>query len=751
MLKRVLLGLLVTVIALQAAVSYVSSVNGERDTMQHAAAAVGTAFELSADPALADPDVAYASLRAAAADTTVNVFRTVLGYDANDAPLVTQYALLSAPTKIFRAFPLASGTPLTPEQTASTDDFMSTVDSGAAQQTAVIRELPGGVTVQVRPLHAAFDSVPTAGTYYVECSQPSSCDAFLAELAAQLNARAGGEAFSADSFTQSHQSVPGLQNNTFAILLAITYALVIFVVILVIYRQLYEAKRAAVLRLHGFSVLATWFRISGLPIALTLVVSGAIAVGLSALVPGTSAALVIEIATGVARTGAVIVIASLLTCFYIEALRLAEAIKNRKDTKLLLVLSTVLKAIFATVLIVTGAGLFTQFEDARGQQAQLGSWHDAANYGVFYPTSVGNDLGEAQSSGAGPTPAEVFDLYPLLNARGALYVESSSFTPAALQQQLPPGAYRSLVVNPNFLAAYPLVDEAGVPVSIPETETAWVVLAPASLKGQRDQLEQFFTSQRSNVGQAESAVFGRPVSDAVAAQKVQIVWIADHQATFTFNPDIAPADGNRIADVVIQVMTTANSAGIDRANAVSGGIDAGLKVHLVDGGPTATLAGLQSDLRRMHLDDNLLHLVTLDDYAVVRLQYLEQGIVNILVVAAALLVVLFVLAIQNLTLVFERFSRRVVVRRVFGLGLVARYREFAVLFVGVSVLQLACALVLNAAGVSPFATGSTSATTSVFTVLGVWAVVFLIETAVSVAALSVIERRRVSSVLKGEF
>ena len=751
MLRRVLIVLLVVLSGLQVATTVAATVDGERNRMQNAAAEVGSTFAIPADPTLADPQPVYAALRDASTKAGVNVFRTSIGYDRDDAPVVTQYLLLTEPTEFYTAFVVERGSVLSPQQTLAGRDFLSTADSGDAAQTGLIRHLPWGATVTVRPLEQAFESVPTAGTYYVECAHRSACEAFQANLVNALNSLVDGSGFTPESFAQSSQGVPGIQDNYFAILLGITYLLVVFIVILVVYRQLYEAKRAAVLRLHGASVVAIWFRISGLPIAVTLASAGAVAIGAVLLLPGVSSELVSQLVALLARTAGIVLVASLLTCFYIDGIRIAEAIKNRKDTRLLLVVSTVLKSLFATLLIVTGAGLWGQFTDARAQEAKLGGWNDTANYAIFYPTSVGNDLGDVQTGGPGPTPAEAYDLYEALNSRGALYVDSTAFEPAALAQPLPAGGVRSLVVNPNFLAAYPVLDDTGAAVAVDEKTTDWIVLAPESLRSDSARLTAFFEQQRAAVPEAERAVFHRPVSDAVASQKVRIVWIADGQSVFSFNPVVAPDDANTVPDPVIQVLTTANSAGIDRANAISGGIDAGLKVRIEGAGAAETLHALQPQLHALKLDDNLLHLVTLDDYALVQLQFLRQGIANIAVVAGSLLVVLLVLAVQNLTLVFERFSRRVVVRRIFGHSFVSRYREFVTLFASIAVTQLAGAALLNLAGVTPFATSSTSATAPFATVLGVAAAVVLVEFAVSVAALSIIERRRISSVLKGEF
>ena len=151
------------------------------------------------------------------------------------------------------------------------------------------------------------------------------------------------------------------------------------------------------------------------------------------------------------------------------------------------------------------------------------------------------------------------------------------------------------------------------------------------------------------------------------------MWTADHQEVFAFNPEVAPEQGNRITDPIVAVMTTANSAGIDRMNGVSGSPGAAIKVKLVDGDAAATLTQLQGTLRRLNLDDNLTHLVTLNDYAFVELQLAQEGLSDAVSKLLLTLALFVLIAVQSATLLFEQNARRVVVKRLHGLPFVRRH------------------------------------------------------------------------------
>ncbi len=751
MLKRVLVVLLIALTGLGFAVSLLRAADEQRTAMEQAASSIGNPFAIPTDPRFADPKVISPALHDAALASHVNVFRTALGYDAHDNPTVSHYILLTADTHFYEPFRTRSGALLSPEQTRAGDRFIATTGEVRSAQTGVLSALPGGPRVSIRPLNQAFLALPTAGSYFVECAQSSGCEAFLERLATEINMRDQTIHATPDNFKAEGQQIAGLRNGVLSLLSAGIYLLIVFVALGVLYRQINEAKRSGLLQLYGMGVFAIWWQITGRLIMVVLGTASAAALLAAALIPGSSSQFISTLAMFLLRSLAITMIVSLLACPYIMSIRVAEAIKNRKDTKALFAFSLTIKAAFAVLLIVTGGSLWMGYQAAARDLKQVGNWQSTAGYGVFYPTSAGNDLIESQTGVAGPTTAEVYDLYPMLNARGSLYVDSIAFEPIALANPLQPGTYRSMIVNPNYLRAYPVQDIAHTPITIPESETDWIVLVPDTLRPESQAIEASFTRGRMGTAQAEQALFGQDVPAAVRAQHVRIIWTAPHQKVFAFNPLIHPNAGGLLDDPIIEVMTLSNSAGIDRANAISGGIDGALKVKLTDNNPPDTLAVLHPDLKRLKLDDNLTHLVTLDDAVLQTVHDLQRRITIITVTGICLLIIMLILALQSLTLLFERYARKIVTRRLFGLSFGRRYREFLVIFGAVWVGEMAVALLANSAGLNPFATATESGAATASAMLGIGVATLAIEFLFSAAALVFTEHRRTTDVLKGEF
>lgn len=748
-MRYVIAVLLVALTALSGYSAFVRTDESTRQAMQGAASSISTEFTIPANQQLADPRLAQQILTDAAGSTHVNVFRTEIQENSSGGFRTVHYALLTGTTGLFRPLPLASGHDLTPDESRGTSAYLSSKRSDSTDQVGVIRDFGDDDAIEVRPLAAAFASFPVAGAYYIEAPTPAAQRAFLTRLASDAT-HLTGTAFTAHSFATPNGVMVSTGGNLAELLIPATYLLIVVLAILLAYRQLYEMKRIGVLRLHGHSVARTWFALHGRLIVTVLGISGGACVAGSLLIPGVTGAFVASLAIAIASSGAAMIAVSSLTCVYISRINLANGLKNRKDTRSLFLVNTGIKAVSTVMFVVIIASLGVEYAQAAHEKAELGNWDASKDYGVFIG-SIGNDYGEYATYGGPPpseTAAEDDDLYPRLDTAGALYIDATEYDP------VPPGTPensgpKSLVVNPNYLAKYPIYTASGSAVRIPESTTNWIVLAPERDRKDAAQLQRYFQSQRPTPGQT---ALGRPVPKAVATQKVQIIWTKDGQNVFSFDPAVNPSHGNTIRDPIVQVMTLANSVGDDRWDAFNGdeGSEA-LKVPLDHGSTTATMHRLEPLLRTWKLNDNETGLITINDYVLQQAAFLDQGIQQILVVGAGLAAVLLALIVQGLTIAFERFARRVVVRSLFGWSFARRYREFLAVFAGVWVAQVLLALAANQAEASPFATVGTSTQSPVAAVFLTSLAAFAVEFLISAAVLLLIERRRTPTVLKSEF
>lgn len=720
----------------------------QRRDLQTAASATGVPFGLPYDARFADSAKAYRALAIASEAADANVFRTVIAYDTRDEPQITHYVLLQGQTRLTNWLPLGSGRFLTPDETQHGNALVANSSTGDRAQVGRIRSLPGTTPVAVRPLEQAFAAVPVAGQYYAEPTGSADSTAFISALAKSLSEQFG-VAVSAEDLKPLGGLNPGSPGNSDGVVRAAYLALLLLVVLLAIYVQLHEAKRDAVLRLHGFSASSAWYAQSG---RLVLALGGAVTVvaAVTGLVlPGGGVRLASGMAAQTVLATGLVAVGTWLARRYLLRVPLANSLKNRKDTRGLLRLNSAVKGVCAVAVIVTGAGLWNQYQSALDVQSSLQVWAKARDYGVFYPTNLGNDVIEAQSGFSGPTAAEVRDLYPRLNGNGALYVDASAYTQEALKQSQPEGAFRSMTVNPNYLKQYPVRGLTGQPVTVPESKKNWVIIVPETLRPQEAALRSFFEEQRRAAAEAARHLTGE--ATPTMQGPLEIVWAQPGQAVFSYNLFVNPDAQNTVRDPVLQVMTTNNSTGLDRANGITGAIDGALKVRLDGRAAADTLRRLEPELKRFRLDDNLRTLVSMADYANLRQADVAEGIRAILIAASGLLLLLLALAVQGVILAFERRSRMVAVRKLVGFGVLSRHREFFTWLYVAWMLELAVGLLANRAGISPFSTATQVARAGTAQLLGVAALAFAAELVVALWALSRLETRRLNTVLKEEF
>jgi bacteriocin-associated integral membrane protein len=758
-MKRVLAILLLLLSALAFLAAYLEGEATQRSRIENAATAVGQLFVIPSDSQLADPDQMYAALLDSAAKTQANIFRTRVGFTLDGRSELIQYALLTGKTHLVDAFALKSGRWLTPRDTQSTAYFLSTVTTRDPAQVGTLRDFGGNHLVSIRPLKMAFASLPVAGEYVVESTGLASSQRFLEVLADRVTqGDPSSKQWTAADFGTSATAGGGLQRGFAAVLTGVSYLVVFLTTILLVYFALSEAKRIGVMKLHGLRTLRVWYMLAGRFIVITMLIATLLSLVVAMLVTDTSDRFVVGVAMSLARTFAIMLVASLATCAYIARVKVSDSVKNRKDTLGAFLFNALVKAGCSILLIVVGVGLWTQSGAIARKQATLANWASTQDYGVFYPVSAGYDAAELKTGLPGPKTAEVFELYPVLNRMGSLYIDALSYEPTALAQTTDPQSIRSITVNPNYLRAFPLRDAVGRPVDVPEDTSDWVVLVPLKYRDRQAETLAYF--QRSRTGgqgseavfQAEEALFKRAAPPHLIHQKVRIIWTANDQRVFSFNPLVFPSEGNIISDPIIQVMTSTNSLGIDRANMASGGGgDDPLKVRLVNADPARTLTLLSPTLKSLKLADNLNYLITVNDFVLRQISDLQQGMKWIALAGIALGIGLLVLVAEHLAIVFDAYARKIVVRRLFGLGFVRTYREFLLLFSVTWALQITAALLANGLGVRIISFPDSPIVADSSIVLLASMAVILTELPFSLAALALIEKRNLVQVLKGVF
>ncbi|MDO4900624.1 hypothetical protein [Actinomyces sp.] len=364
-----------------------------------------------------------------------------------------------------------------------------------------------------------------------------------------------------------------------------------------------------------------------------------------------------------------------------------------------LVLSLLIKTLITVMLAISVLQASASILASRDARQHLSDWGDTNDYGVFFPYYIGDDEQEIDAGGLDTEFTVSRDLYPMLNQAGALYIESSSYEP---NYPLPDDPMmRSLRVNLNYLARYPVYAEDGQPLEIDPADNSWIVAAPSTLRDQEEHIRQTYYVSRNGSPEIEGAIdfdarYGLPVPDDMNEQDITIIWTAPEQDIFTFNSKISPESGNTARDPIIEIMTPANSLVGDRLNSITGDPDTALKVY-TGGDPESTYNDLLPTLQELDLDDNFKYLVTTSDAQRFELTLDERDLFWATVTMGCSLFALAILLGVFATVVFFNSQYRVIaVHRLHGASLARTYSGLFGMFICSWLTALALAAALGA-------------------------------------------------------
>lgn len=649
---------------------------------------VGRPFWIPFAPAVVNPrntTTVGQLVMTAAHEADINMVRPSLGYTPSGTPSIMEFLYLTHHTRFFHGFSLRSGHFLTPGATQDGAALVSSVATGTPQQVGVLR-VNRSVYMALQPLSRLphFD-VPWVGEYWVEAS-PQAYQLFVRDVVTAMNAKFSG-GFVASDFTQgqsfdlaSHASLGFAVwgSNFLQYALLFWGILVGITVVSLLYYGFSVAKRIGIYRLNGWSPGAIWYALVGRTVVLWILASAGIALLAGIVHYGLDEAWIGPLGGTMGVTDGLMLAASAVIWVYIHRVRIHDAVKQHRRTGAVLMMNVTVKAAAVVVLLVVGTAVWHEYQQLHTEKAVLAQWHHTqamASFGVAYPVKVGYDRINDTEGGQSKSYVEARWLYPALARAGAIYLDARDYDEGALALPESRGFVRTVTVNPNYLAHYPIQTVHHQAVRVSETTRRWIVLVPEQYRPDRTKILKFVTEGRQSALEEEMSVLHTPAPPGLAHQKIQLIWIANGQPLFSWNPSVFPGQRNRIVSPIIQVQTLGNSLPEDWMNAITGGVASPLKIPLVHHSPAETIARWRPLLTRLHLADYLRTIMPVTQAVSHKIMILDRAIRWYVVLGTALFVMAVILMMQNTRVIFIHYQKRFLVRRLFGWGRLASYRE----------------------------------------------------------------------------
>ncbi|QKG84707.1 DUF1430 domain-containing protein [Kroppenstedtia pulmonis] len=754
-MKKIVLIALIISFTFSLSVSYQIIKNDEMEKLATLEKEFATPFYIPEYKGLIDSKEVYPLLQKAATQTQVNLFRAGRHFRPDEKLEMIKYLLLTGETRFYDHIQLAKGRMLKAEETQNSKLFLSSIQTKNKNQVGRIHYFDPEQRVSIRPLEASYDYLPIHGRYFAEAKNNTQFQRFLETWSKEVNGYLKDkEGDQAPSYTPADFQPPEAFTEPPKMFFTLTdvsalryeqYILFAVVLLLLIYYIFNRAKEIGILKMHGVSNLRLWWILVGrlISVAVGMTALGSMLFALGLHQPGK---FLYETFLQLGQAYLILMILSLLSFGYIATIKVSQTIKNRKDTQGIFVLNTILKVVCAVVLILTGIGIFDQYADLRvledrllAQKGQLDNWGAMKEYGLV-TANVGHSTAnnwEEYEAEMSQGDKELYELYPFLSAQGALYIDAQEYEEETLLSNS--GGIRSIIVNSNYLKAFPVYDQKGKPVHISEKTADWVLLVSEQYKDREKEIRDYFEEYDDFYLMVDKG------------QKMKIMWVAKDQYLFSFNPDVFPAEQNKILDPIIQVKTEQNHLFTYRGGIRGGGLTDPLKIKLIHQDPKLTYEKLKPELKRLRLDDKV-NIVTLHQYVSKELEFLRELINSKLLTILGLASVFIFLILQNLMIFFHKHQKRFVINRLFGIGFFKTYQSVFGWWVVTSI-----AFVLLSYGVDQVENFLSDDTMDLRLITDITDPHFLmiifsllgIEILATVIALTVMERRNKIKVIKG--
>ena len=640
-------------------------------------------------------------LKQAALKNGVNISRSISYYDSEkNKSLFEDYIFLSnTPTSFFTNIKLSNGRGLAQDDMNNENLFLSTVETNEDNQIGKIKDFGGSHYYSVFTIDKLLARYRYAATYNAECFSDEQFENFINDYVNLLNTTKHNidHIYTADTYKIVDGRDPRISNikpshdqNI------IIFQFFFFVVSLftLIYYLIYHTKEISIMKLNGYKPLSicghlflkfysSIFIISNLIIAICMV-----------FIPDNNSEFFIKVITANIMTFVVLMLAlTLISSIYIHSIKMTYCIKGKKPIGIITLFNAIIKLTASIAIILTATNLITNLHTITAKQKALSSWGLAANYGVFYPVTVGNDKDEI-ISGKYPLDIPCYELYPYLNREmNAIFINADLYTMDSLIANKDNNIVKSIKVNPNYLNTFPVYDENGQQIIINEDIPQTIYLVPEQYRDKEEYNYKYFSPIRKEFHDKLHVDYYHQ-SPKDESKNIIFIYTKSDQQIFSFNMNVSPYNNNLITDPIIQVMTEANSLVPDRYYATSD--NQTIFIKLINSDTEQTYAKLVEKLKEYKIDDNLSHLVKPNELVMKEINSLKMAANLIKIILIGIVIVMFILIIQNVYLFFQKNTYEYFIKKAFGYNYFERYSHILQLLILTNLVEfILCVLLVK--------------------------------------------------------
>ncbi|GAA0303096.1 bacteriocin-associated integral membrane protein [Gracilibacillus halotolerans] len=646
-------------------------------------------FEIPNDFLNSDPKH-LEGLKEVALKNQVNIIRTVSHYDnRTENTLTDAYLYLTTDTRLYEHVKITEGRILQPNDMDSQDFFISTKPKNSEKQKGVIRNFGGNNTYSIHVIDRLIHNYTYSGNYRIEAESQEHYNQFIADYVSYIN-HTTGEDFSKEMYTTITRSNQIEFNQALDIELISIFLISIFLLTFLFY-LVTRTKELAVMKLNGYSNMAVSWKIFILFFTKIFTISSIILIPWMFFIEDIHVEFIQQVyVTNFIIFVVLFVILTGLSFLYSKNISIESAIKGNKPIGIIALINMIGKIAISIVMLVIAVSLISNLEEMNRKQNSLENWSDFYMYGVFHPVKSGEDI-HAIRNGEYPLDLPTYELYSYLNQEfKALYIDSDIYTEESLEANAGNSHIRYITVNPNYLAAYPIVDTEENPIHISENVEHTVLLVPEQYKDKEDTNVHYFTSMREDFYTLHNELYNR--TDKAKSIEIEIIYTKEDQEIFSMNPNVMPDNNNMIVDPIVQVITEANALVPDTHYTSSS--NQTFFIQLIEQDTESTYNKMLPVLQEYGLDDNFPYLIQTNEVILSEINDLKQEATTTSYILLLLFILIVLLLFQNIYLQFERNKYEFFLRKIYGNPFLSKYKKVFILLVTTLLLEFIGGVIL---------------------------------------------------------
>lgn len=367
-----------------------------------------------------------------------------------------------------------------------------------------------------------------------------------------------------------------------------------------------------------------------------------------------------------------------LPFFYVEYISINSIIKNQKPLKAVLRFNYAIKCIITGILLVVLSLAFEQLSLVTAQKKdKYQNWEKMRDYAYIY--AMGSDE-EYFNPLSEENALKWKQIYIEYNRLGGIMADFSLYSPLYEEERTNASfpEYSEVIVNPNYLKMFPVLDINEEIISISEEEDDYIILVPEKYRGLEREIRLYFEEIKNGSGLSESKVL---------AQNIKIIWIMDDQKLFSCQLDVGVNDYNRIENAIIHVLTENNGA-LEEYATVLGSYDCPFKIKVTNGKDS------QAEINNVvskYFDLERTVFPSISVYQSIEEQ-ISMASTSLLVYVMIILLLSFMslsIVAQNVITYFQQYEKILVVKKFLGYNYLDRYFQyFSKLFISYVIAEL---------------------------------------------------------------